>query len=221
MSFNRNHCLICQKRKSNSEVLSTLGDAGKTQIISSAELRKEASDLVYSQAIERILKILNTDDSFHEEQYFYHRSCYAIFTNKTKIAALAKESKYEAVQPISNSSLRTRSKIPRTNWEKCIICQKDKKEHLRLVMSENMNATMFRLAKFDYDLHVRTSAVVGDLIAEEAKYHSSCIIQAERRQKKLEDQSKDQDFIKILPFNQLCIELRNAATMQKVRGFQH
>jgi len=68
--------------------------------------------------------------------------------------------------PSSTAISLTKSRTVKTDWEICLICKKDKLEHLRQVDSMNMNNTIMNLAKCDYYLHIRTSSVV-DLMAEE------------------------------------------------------
>lgn len=219
MSVNRNLCLICQKRKSQAEDLSIFGDAGKTKLLFCAQERQKARDEVFSPVIVRIMEVFNGND-FGDVNYMYHRTCYAVFTNKTKIEAVKKkmntsQSVVCGEKSTSTANLLTRSRVSTTNWEKCVICQKDNTEHLRLVMCKNMNDTILELAKTDYFLHIRTSAV-GDLIAENAKYHSLCLIRCQRQQKKLEGQVNDPNFEKKLPFIEICSELRVAAHLNKV-----
>lgn len=50
MSFNQNHCLICQKIKSKNEDLSVLREAGKMQPLSSAKNLKKNNRTVRYKA---------------------------------------------------------------------------------------------------------------------------------------------------------------------------
>ncbi len=53
-------------------------------------------------------------------------------------------------------------------------CQAEKKESTHQVLSVNRNDCIVELASVDFELSVRISGIT-DLIAAEAKYHSSCL----------------------------------------------
>ena len=78
----------------------------------------------------------------------------------------------------------TRSIIKQMDCNKCIICQEDKREHLRLVSSDEMDATTRDLDEYDNKFHVRLSGVSHDLSAAEAKYNSSFIVRVSRQKLK-------------------------------------
>lgn len=120
------------------------------------------------------MKFLKQKD---DQTWHYHRGCYSTFTSASKIKKLQHKTKKEKEDnKVEKSKLMTRSKTGKTDWDKCLLCQKDKsKEKLKLIMTKNMNEKIVDLSNFDYKLHVRASAV-GDLIAAEGKYHSSCLL---------------------------------------------
>ena len=97
----------------------------------------------------------------------------------------------------------------------CIFCQSDKKEHLRQMLTFNMNFTINDLASLDYKLHLRIAGV-GDLIAAEAIYHSSCLIEQQRLANKARENVQASDSTSNLSFLELCHELHISAVIGHV-----
>lgn len=210
-SVNCSQCLICQKHIPNA-TLSQIGENGKTQLLKCAEERQNLFDSQLSRAIIRILKFLKDNGNVTLQ---YHKSCYASFTSADKISRLKKKCENATQKEnVEKNKLVTRSRTGKTDWEKCLICQKEKvKERLRLIMTTNMNDKIMELANYDYKLHVSVSAV-GDLIAAEGKYHSSCLLSLQQ----LKDIWKDTDTDKQkehLPLIQICKELRVASSLDQ------
>lgn len=216
--LNENLCIICQKRKSQTEKLSKLGESGKQQLFESAKQRQAAQDDTFATSIRRILNALGKEHD--STTYVYHRSCYSVFTSKEKIENVKKRTviseKIEAEE--SEVNRVTRSKIDKADWNKCIICQTDTKERLRLVMSDEMSETLKDLAKFDYKLNIRVGAIIN-LAAADAKYHSSCILKIRKQKMKLESSGQAQSSRKDLPFMQICKEVRFAAAAGQASAY--
>lgn len=204
IDLNRNLCLICQTKKGKDEtkLLSKLSPEGRERLLSCGKERQAALDSKLSQAIIRVLHTLGEQDG---SNYVNHKSCYASFTSKSKIDAL-KEAGTKALKVKANPNLTqnpaehiTRSKAAKMDKTKCILCQKDSNEHLRLVMSANMDSKIMNFAKYDYTLHIRVSAV-GDLIAADALYHSTCVLKFKKLKEtmKIDEDDLKKDFA-ILP----------------------
>lgn len=207
-----NQCLICQSKKSSSQKLSTLGVAGRATSLAAAEERQEAHDATFSQAIARIIEVLRAD-AYRDCSLQNHKGCYATFTSKSKIEALTQDENKDATPGSSQDKHFLRSTTGKYDKKKCIFCQKDTKEKLRLVQTNNMNATILDLSKCDYMVNIRVGDMV-DLIAADVMYHSTCLILAKRIQEKLTTEH-DSDK-RTLPFVQICKELRVSASLQKV-----
>ena len=146
--------------------------------------------------------------------FCYHRTCYADFTNKSNISRLKQryQEKCESNTSVSEASHSRREHVSRatpSDWKMCIFCQSDKKEHLRQVLTFNMNSTINDFASLDYKLHLRIAGV-GDLIAAEARYHSSCLIEQQRLANKARENVQASDTSN-LSFLELCHELHISA----------
>ncbi|KAK3909861.1 E3 SUMO-protein ligase ZBED1 [Frankliniella fusca] len=216
-AINRNLCLICQRKRSTADEkkqISKLSSDGRQKLVECATLRKSANDCKFSLAILRILQ--NLCDSQSEGNFVTHKSCYATFSSKYRIYVLQREFANEEHQERRNSTSQqdkkiTRSKTVTMDKEKCIVCQIDSGEHTRLVMTENMNKNLTALAEFVYNLHIRVSST-GDLIAADAKYHSTCLVKLGRIRDALQrDKGRERTF----PFLQICKELRVSASLEK------
>ena len=72
-----------------------------------------------------------------------------------------------------------------------------------------MNSTINDFASLDYKLHLRIAGV-GDLIAAEARYHSSCLIEQQRLANKARENVQASDTSN-LSFLELCHELHISA----------
>ena len=68
-----------------------------------------------------------------------------------------------------------------------------------------MNSTINDLASLDYKLHLRIAGV-GDLIAAEARYHSSCLIEQQRLANKARENVQASDTSNLSSL-ELCHEL--------------
>ncbi|KAG5900038.1 hypothetical protein JTB14_009116 [Gonioctena quinquepunctata] len=85
----------------------------------------------------------------------------------------------------SSSRYVTRAQTDCVVISKCIFCRSKKNESLRQVMSDPMNET-----NYDHHMFVRINFMPG-LIASQVKYHSLCIVKAERSKKKVPMQMKE------------------------------
>lgn len=150
--------------------------------------------------------------------------CYAEYTNKTKIPRLEKHNEQQKRPPKqSDCSSSKQNKTGRqceishttpADWNLCILCQVNKKEHLRQVQTFNMNSTINGLAALDFKLNVRIAGIC-DLIAAEAKYPSTCLIEQQRLAGKTTEAMISSPTTN-LSFRELCHELHTAAAKGQV-----
>ena len=105
----------------------------------------------------------------------------------------------------------------KVNWEQCIFCQAEKKECTHQVLSFDRNDCIVKLASVDFELSVRISGIT-DLIAAEAKYHSSCLRQCQRLAVRSNEEIKHHG-VKQVSFIELCHELRVASDKGQVSEF--
>lgn len=214
-NVNYSLCIICQKRKSVKDETSKPGEQGLRTLEAATGERKSLSDDVNIKNISRISEAFR---SGNESRILYHRPCYASFTSKDKILRLQKGGDHcsGTKESTQSSSARRRSDTGHMSWDRCIICQEDKKEMLHNVMTFNRNKKIIDLAKFDYKLGTRI-ANVTDLIATEAVYHSSCLIRLERTASRTKEEIGHSQ-VSELSFTGVCKELRQAAQHGKVGG---
>ena len=69
-----------------------------------------------------------------------------------------------------------------------------------------MSEQIITHSHFDYELSVKLSGI-GDLIAQEAKYHASCYMKFIRKTSKIKDETNQPDFAMI----SLCDDIQNSA----------
>lgn len=220
--YDANKCIICQKKRSRKFALNAATEDGTTKLKTSAVHRKKYGDTKYAAAIVRIQTQL---PKFDNEKVWYHRFCYSGFTNITCIKRLkekhdAATKTSEKAKKIKNSTSSTsvpRTRVSRdalkTDNTKCIICQEDKEEGLRLVQSFNMDGKIKSFKAVNYSLHVRLGCII-DLVAADSLYHSSCIL---KHDKLLAKSQKELDAGEInTSFIELCRELRLAGVEGKV-----
>ncbi|CAG9818890.1 unnamed protein product [Phaedon cochleariae] len=215
---NSNLCLICQTKrgKDDQEHLSKLSSQGATRLVECAEQRKTAHDYQFSGAILRILQ--NIRGPACENNFVTHNNCYATFTARRNIETLQQKNNSnmdKAAKTGATPQKVTRSESLEFDKLKCIVCQQESKEHLRLVMSTNMHMKLTELSKFDYQLNIKVNAV-GDLIAADAMYHSTCRVRLGRVKDAMDAATKNEDRRNMLPFWQLCKEFRVAASLEKI-----
>ncbi|CAG9823189.1 unnamed protein product [Phaedon cochleariae] len=215
---NSNSCLICQTKrgKDDQKHLSKLSSQGATKLVECVEQRKTAHDCQFSGAILRILQ--NIRGPACENNFVTHNNCYATFTARRNIETLQQKNDSNMDKAAKTDAMPqkvTRSKSLKFDKLKCIVCQQDSKEHLRLVMSTNMHMKLTELSKYDYKLNIKVNAV-GDLIAADAMYHSTCLVRLGRVKDAMDAATKNEDRRNMLPFWQLCKELRVAASLEKI-----
>ncbi|CAG9814726.1 unnamed protein product [Phaedon cochleariae] len=215
---NSNLCLICQTKrgKDDQKHLSKLSSQGATKLVECVEQRKTAHDCQFSGAILRILQ--NIRGPACENNFVTHNNCYATFTARRNIETLQQKNDSNMDKAAKTDAMPqkvTRSKSLKFDKLKCIVCQQDSKEHLRLVMSTNMHMKLTELSKYDYKLNIKVNAV-GDLIAADAMYHSTCLVRLGRVKDAMDAATKNEDRRNMLPFWQLCKELRVAASLEKI-----
>jgi len=105
----------------------------KKQLLKCAKQRNEGRDKYFRDAFLRILTLFSNEDVTDDSIYVYHRTCYATFTSKEKIENLKNRAREDinsqGISSFPAAERLTRSNIKKMDWNKCIICQEDKREH--------------------------------------------------------------------------------------------
>lgn len=78
-------CIICQESKK--DILFTATQQGLRSLKESSEQRQKLRDIANTEAIDRIMIATDTNNA---EGLYWHKSCYAKFTDKGKINRLRK-----------------------------------------------------------------------------------------------------------------------------------
>ena len=162
-------CLICQNDKD--EHMSTGSIAGVKRIVESAQVRQDNSSH-YILPIQDNLVSMKT-------KIVYHRSCYKSYTSHIS----TKRASYNEPTPGCSQNVdthsTTRSHLLKTDWKKCMFCQKVKYKNdkkLRRVMETSVCNMLVDAAMQREDEHMLHRLEHGkiDLIAVEAVYHHAC-----------------------------------------------
>ena len=165
-------CIICQS--DSNDDLRKAKESSISNLISKLQIRQ---DEVYER--------LKTDfNLLHENEVFWHASCYATCTSKQNIKYAAKavteveERAKKSTEPGSSERV-SRSGVAPHDWSKCLFCKKRtyKKEKSMINASSLEVAETIRQcaeAKGDHHLLRILLGVNNDLVAAEAKYHKIC-----------------------------------------------
>ena len=200
-------CIICQMSK-NDQLFSAT-DKGLPTIREAANTRHKMRDSRYKDAIERINNAFDTDIS---KSLTWHKSCYAVFTDKGKIQRLQKnmaddKASSTVVSSAAEGEVRLRSSAQRINWKVCMFCQDETaEEKLSCVQTFETSNKILEYAKYHHMLRIRF-ALVNDLIASEGKYHPNCYKRFLKNSTKVTQDLQTSD----LPMIWLCSELRLAS----------
>ena len=165
------NCIICQKFKR--DTLYKASTQGLNSLRQSAEERRKCRDVDNTDKIDKIVNALETEN---QEKLHWHKSCFAVFTDKGKISRLKaalRSSSLAETQLTTSAGLRSRTAT--CDWKLCLFCQKEerKKETLCSVTTFRVSQQIIEEAKFDHNLSVRVAGV-SDLMAAEGKYHPNC-----------------------------------------------
>lgn len=144
----------------------------------------------------------------------WHRTCYAHFTDNSKIGRLHKaqtehlsEEASCATEVAASNRRSLRKGAQPVDWNLCIFCQSsNKKVQLSSVMTKQMSDQIIQASHLDYKAGLRLAGVI-DLIAAEAKYHLPCLSKSNRSTSKTKQESANTDLAMIW----LCQELHQAA----------
>ena len=176
-------CIICQESKN--DILFSATQQGLRSLKESPEERRKLRDTANTETIDRILI---ADEANNAEEFCWHKSCYAKYTDKGKISRLRKslDSSNTLSPPGPTSSFQSlalHSKTLSTDWKLCSFCQDEetpRKQTLCSVTTFKMSQQILEGAKCDHDLPLRVAGV-SDLIAAEVKYHPNCYKQFQRK----------------------------------------
>ena len=116
----------------------------------------------------------------------YHRKCYQVYTDKSKVERAEKQQQFDENDPIIDESPESERRISRSQFqlfdnEKCAICQKVKikkgtksREPLTLNLTKCASASLSNAAQIRNDERLLKEIHGKDTIALEIKYHKSC-----------------------------------------------
>ena len=141
----------------------------------------------------------------------WHRTCYAHFTEKSKIEHLHQtqtehlsEEAGCTTEVVAGNRRSSRKGAQPVNWS---LCQSpNKKVRLSSVMTKQMSDQIIQASHLDYKVGLQLAGVI-DLIAAEAKYHLPCLSAFNRSTSKTKQESANTDLAMIW----LCHELQQAA----------
>ena len=141
-------CIICQSDKSGD--LRAATEHSLAIIKDITDVRKKLRDIKYRDVIERLDEIIQSDTSV---QMFWHRGCYAQYTDKGKLERLRKKMSPEdpfpscSHQTESQKLITRRSGFERMNWQLCMFCQEEQnKKRLISVSTFKMSQTILQAA---------------------------------------------------------------------------
>ena len=168
-------CIICQGSKKDILFSATCTEQGLRSLKESSDERRKLRDTASTEKIDRIL---NATDSNQAGELHWHKSCYAQFTDKSKINRLRKslESSSKLSPPALTANSALRSRTSPTDWKLCMFCQNEetpKKQALCSVTTFKMSQQILEGAKCEHSLSLRLASV-NDQIAAEGKYHPNC-----------------------------------------------
>ncbi len=196
-----NKCCLCQQDKKDEDLKSpptrySTEQDGYSMIASNLPLFQAINDLPIildparldeGDGIEKTLKI-------HHAKY--HQSCRGLFNN-TKL----ERAKKRASTTLSNADERSRN-MPRTGIEdrhstnECFVCEKESPTELRQAMTMKLNKRLNKCAQNLNDGMLLAKLSGGDVIAQELKYHPSCLTGLYNRERayltKVENEKKSQ-----------------------------
>lgn len=206
-------CIICQENKPEKILCGSIQGHHKLQ--ECAQARYKLRDISNRAAIDRIEISLfgcGGDGNHVEGEWYWHKSCYGIFTSKTHINRLEKKT-LTALSPESQNSqsspVRLRSEVQPICWDTCMFCQVSTTEKLSSISTFKMSQNIVEASRFDQRLNIRLSGI-SDLIAAEGKYHGNCYKSFVRRTSKTEE--KINNMVTDIAVQWLVDELKISAT---------
>lgn len=183
-------CIICHESKR--DVLYSATTQGLLSLKVSAEERRKLRDIKSTDTIDRILNAVEGD---MQNEFHWHKSCFAVFTDKGKINRLKKSHRHSAglveKPPATVSNLR--SSTSTTDWELCLFCQRKQsnEETLCSITTFKVSKQIIDGARCDHSLSVRVAGVT-DLIAVEGKYHPNCYKKFLRNASRSKEEATDE-----------------------------
>ena len=202
-------CYICQEHEHTdyTNFISNPTSLSVDKLIASAALRLSYGEMEFTELHNRI-KYMSTADLIHNG-ICYHKTCYKNLTHKTNIERAkiryekgergeiesAVKAKGRPQKVSEESSQRPPGMRCETHdKERCVICQQDNQEILHSVSTKNMGAQLKAIGEHTDNkalkvrlANVMTSTDLLVAVAEDHKYHLSCLVKAKRE---IEKQTK-------------------------------
>ena len=91
------------------------------------DIRDSCNDEKYEHAIGRLKGLKDVEI----QDLFWHRGCYSEFTKEGHIQRLQKQGTDKSEENGAEVSVSRKSSLDRTDWSKCMFCQKDPKVYAR------------------------------------------------------------------------------------------
>ena len=169
--INWKKCIFCQENKFPKKKfpLSKATTTGISRVLHCTDIRDSCNDEKYEHAIGRLKGLKDVEN----QDVFWHRGCYSEFTNEGHIQRLQKRGTDGAEVSVSR-----RSSLDRTDWSKCMFCQKDSKG-LCQVQTMETSEKILRNASTYEEMSCRLAGV-SEVIAAEGKYHLKCYARFQR-----------------------------------------
>ena len=123
-----NLCIVCQESKNDKVPAAT--ERGLKTLSDVTHERQKLRHVKYKDAVDRLSEALKHDS---KSQLVWHKSCYAMYTNRTRLDKLKAASLAESspscssasrIETQSSSHCRRRSSSKPINWALCMFCQK-------------------------------------------------------------------------------------------------
>ena len=187
--INWKKCNFCQENKFPKKKfpLSKGTTTGIPRVLHCTDIRDSCNDEKYEHAIGRLKGLKDVEN----QDVFWHRDCYSEFTNEGHIQRLQKRGTGESEENGAEVSASRKFLLDRTDWSKCMFCQKDSKG-LCQVQTMETSEKILRNASTDEEMSGRLAGV-SDLIAAEGKYHLKCYARFQRNSSKVARSNQVQD----------------------------
>lgn len=198
-------CIFCQDR--TKEPLRTASTDAKTKVVDCIHSRRKWRDISNVNMLDRLEQINVNEWSTNLK---WHKNCHGSFTSSSNLRRIEKRYTVEAEQklhsqqePLPSGTKPARRSSNSVDWAKCMFCQQADSKSIHNVETLEKSRDILSLAQNDPVMCLRLSDV-NDLIAAEGKYHLKCLVQFERKARKISMSDRDNKYIVI---SQLCTKL--------------
>lgn len=176
-------CCLCQEDKSNEILISPLSTfhreqdyAGYSNIAKNVPLFYAVNAMPIALNPKRLDEGVGIESTLIKNQAMYHNSCRLLFNN----SKLKRAQKRIITNSASSSKSELCCKRPRNSDPprvQCFLCEKeDVISNLRQAMTMKLNDRLNQCARNLNHGSLLAKLSAGDVVAQELKYHSSCLV---------------------------------------------